>query len=93
MGKKRIEEMVTEKIFNSEGDSSFAKSVSSEKPIRSVVKAMSWRAIGSLDTLMISWFATGDLKTASSIASIDLFTKMILYFFHERVWNALKWGK
>ncbi|ANW95050.1 hypothetical protein AXE80_01505 [Wenyingzhuangia fucanilytica] len=85
--------MVTEKVFNSEGDSSYAKSVSSEKPIRSVVKAVSWRVIGSLDTLIISWVATQDIKTATSIASIDLFTKMILYFFHERVWNAIKWGK
>ncbi|GGF81102.1 DUF2061 domain-containing protein [Wenyingzhuangia marina] len=85
--------MVTEKIFNKDGDSSYATSVSSEKPIRSVVKAVSWRMIGSLDTLIISWIATGDVKTATSIASIDLFTKMILYFFHERIWNAIKWGK
>ncbi|MGY5354802.1 DUF2061 domain-containing protein [Wenyingzhuangia sp. IMCC45467] len=85
--------MVTEKVFNSEGDSSYAKSVSSEKPIRSVVKAISWRVIGSLDTLVISWIATDDITTATSIASIDLFTKMILYFFHERIWNAIKWGK
>ncbi|MDO3693545.1 DUF2061 domain-containing protein [Wenyingzhuangia sp. chi5] len=85
--------MVTEKIFNNDGDSSYTKSVSSEKPIRSVVKAVSWRMIGSLDTLIISWIATGDVKTATSIASIDLFTKMILYFFHERIWNAIKWGK
>lgn len=85
--------MVTEKIFNKKGESNYADSVSSEKPIRSVVKAVSWRVIGSLDTLIISWIATDDIKTATSIASIDLFTKMILYFFHERIWNAIKWGK
>lgn len=66
---------------------------SSEKPIRSVVKALSWRFIGTLDTLVISYILTGELGIATSIASIDFVTKMILYFFHERIWNLVKWGK
>lgn len=66
---------------------------SSEKPIRSVVKALSWRLIGTLDTLIVSYVFIGEIGIATSIASIDFVTKMILYFFHERIWNIVKWGK
>lgn len=65
----------------------------SEKPIRSIAKAFSWRVIGTLDTLIISYILTGKISLAASIASIDFVTKMILYFFHERLWNLIKWGK
>lgn len=60
---------------------------------RSVVKAFSWRTIGTLDTITISYFLTGEITTAISIGGIEIFTKMILYFFHERLWNAISWGK
>lgn len=65
----------------------------SEKPIRSIAKAFSWRVIGTLDTLLVSYILTGKISIAASIASIDFVTKMILYFFHERLWNLIKWGK
>jgi uncharacterized membrane protein len=72
---------------------SFEKDKTSEKPIRSIVKSLSWRIIGTLDTILISWLVTGALTVAFSIGAIELITKMVLYFFHERVWNAIKWGK
>ena len=72
---------------------SFEKDKTSEKPIRSIVKSLSWRIIGTLDTVLISWLVTGALTVAFSIGAIELITKMVLYFFHERVWNAIKWGK
>lgn len=65
----------------------------SEKPLRSIAKAFSWRVIGTLDTLLISYLLTGKISLAASIASIDFVTKMVLYFFHERIWNLIKWGK
>ena len=65
----------------------------SECPIRSVAKAISWRVIGTLDTLLISYVLTGEVAIAASIASIDFVTKMFLYFFHERLWNKINWGK
>lgn len=65
----------------------------SEKPIRSIVKALSWRVIGTLDTLLISYLFTGKINLALSIAAVDFLTKMVLYFFHERLWNMVKWGK
>ena len=60
---------------------------------RSVVTAITWRTLGTLDTIVISYFLTGEIKTAVSIGGIEIFTKMILYFFHERIWNLIKWGK
>lgn len=63
-----------------------------EKPYRSVVKTISWRTVGTLDTIIISYFITGNLVMAASIGSIEVITKMILYYFHERAWNRLKFG-
>ncbi|MCB9246675.1 MAG: DUF2061 domain-containing protein [Flavobacteriales bacterium] len=65
----------------------------SDKPVRSVVKAVSWRALGTLDTITISWIITGSFSLAYTIGSIELITKMILYVIHERIWNLTNWGK
>ncbi|MDP3357880.1 MAG: DUF2061 domain-containing protein [Lutibacter sp.] len=67
--------------------------IKSEKPIRSIVKAISWRVVGTVDTMIISWFITGELSMALSIGSIEVITKMILYYGHERIWNLIKWRK
>lgn len=66
---------------------------SEEKLKRSFAKTISWRVIGTLDTVLISWLITGTLVLAFSIGAIELITKMALYFFHERAWNNIKWGK
>ena len=73
--------------------SDFKTDLKSERPIRSIAKAFSWRIVGTLDTLIISYVLTGKIALAASIASIDFVTKMILYFFHERAWNLIGWGK
>ena len=65
----------------------------SEHPKRSVVKSLSWRVIGTLDTIVISWIITGALTLAFSIGMVELVTKMVLYFLHERMWNSIKWGR
>ncbi len=63
-----------------------------EKPYRSIVKTISWRALGTLDTIIISYFITGSLGMAASIGAIELVTKMFLYYFHERAWNKTNFG-
>jgi uncharacterized membrane protein len=63
-----------------------------EKPYRSVVKTISWRTVGTLDTIIISYFVTGNLVMAASIGTIELVTKMVLYYFHERAWNKSSFG-
>ena len=54
---------------------------------KSLLKTISWRVLASTDTLMIAWLLTGNLKTADSIMSLEIFTKMFLYYVHERFWT------
>lgn len=64
-----------------------------DKHYRSFVKAVSWRAIGTLDTILISWLITGRLTFAISIGAVELFTKMVLYYLHERLWERIAFGR
>lgn len=77
------------------------------KPWRAIAKAVSWRVVGTLDTLLLSWViitflgplvGMGDeashaenLQTASFIAITEVITKMVLYFLHERGWDKVTW--
>jgi uncharacterized membrane protein len=61
--------------------------------LRSLAKAVSWRAAGTLDTIAISFIITGRLKLALSIGGVELLTKTCLYYAHERVWNRVGFGK
>ena len=85
--------MIGQVLLKDKEKSTYKEDVVKEKPFRSVVKSISWRIIGTLDTILISWVITGKLDLAFSIGSVELVTKMVLYFFHERVWNSIKWGK
>jgi uncharacterized membrane protein len=58
-----------------------------------LVKALSWRATGTIDTFIIAFLVTGELGLASTIAVIEIATKISLYWLHERVWNKIMWGK
>ena len=60
---------------------------------RSAVKAITWRIVGTLDTFFIAWFITRELIVAGSIATLEVITKTVLYYFHERGWNLIKWGR
>jgi uncharacterized membrane protein len=64
-----------------------------EKSSRSIVKTISWRMLGTIDTIIISWIVVGNLNFAVTIGGIELFTKMILYYFHERAWNRSNFGR
>ena len=64
-----------------------------EKGYRSIIKAASWRIVGTLDTMLISFIITGSVKFAISIGGVEVFTKMFLYFLHERLWNKISFGK
>ena len=64
-----------------------------ERPWRSLAKAVSWRATGTLDTMVIAFLITGRLKWAMSIGAIELFTKFCLYYLHERIWNRIPLGR
>ena len=64
-----------------------------EQKKRSILKTLTWRITASLDTFVIAWIITGDLKMGSSIAGIEVVTKIFFYYFHERIWNKVTWGK
>jgi uncharacterized membrane protein len=57
-----------------------------EAHTRSILKAVSWRVTGSIDTFVISLLITGKIGLAGAIASVEVITKTALYYFHERVW-------
>jgi uncharacterized membrane protein len=59
---------------------------------RHIAKTVSWRVIGTIDTMVLGFFITGDLTMAVSIGGLEVFTKMILYFLHERIWYKIPFG-
>jgi uncharacterized membrane protein len=61
--------------------------------VRSLAKAVSWRVTGTIDTFIISWLITGQALIASGIAFTEIMTKIALFWFHERAWNKISWGK
>jgi uncharacterized membrane protein len=61
--------------------------------LRSLVKGISWRSIGTIDTIFLSFLVGGNLNQAFSIGGVELITKIVLYYLHERLWSYIKWGK
>lgn len=59
---------------------------------RSLAKTLTWRVTATFDTFLISLFITGSFAWASSIAGIEVATKMFLYYGHERLWSRFNWG-
>ena len=64
-----------------------------DKHYRSLVKAISWRVTGTVDTIVVSYFITGHIGTALKIGGLEVFTKIMLYYGHERVWEKLSFGR
>ena len=59
---------------------------------RTTTKTATWRTLASLDTMVLAWFFTGNIATAVSIGGLEGITKLILYFFHERIWSNIPFG-
>jgi uncharacterized membrane protein len=64
----------------------FKVSDRADKPVKSIMKAVSWRIVGTIDTMVISYIITGRVTVAVSIGGIEVFTKILLYYLHERFW-------
>lgn len=77
--------MVLDRIINRKIQDS-----KSANRVIAATKAVTWRIVGTVDTWIISYLLTGQASLAFSIASIEVFTKMVLYYFHERGWEAIK---
>jgi len=59
---------------------------------RHLFKTLSWRVIGTLDTIILSWIITGNVITGLKIGTFEVITKMILYYLHERTWYRINFG-
>jgi len=59
--------------------------MSSDK-LRHLLKTITWRIVGTLDTIILGYVITGNINTGLKIGGVELITKMVLYYLHERVW-------
>ena len=57
---------------------------------RHIAKALTWRIIGTIDTILLSWLISGNALTGLKIGAAEVVTKMILYYLHEQVWFKIK---
>jgi uncharacterized membrane protein len=59
---------------------------------RSVAKAFSWRILTTIATILIVYFVTKEWTISLTIGGLEVVVKLIIYYFHERIWNSIKWG-
>ncbi len=59
---------------------------------RHIAKTITWRILGTMDTMVLGWFITGNPMTGVKIGGLEVITKMILYFSHERIWFKVNYG-
>jgi adenylylsulfate kinase len=60
---------------------------------RSIMKAITWRVLASVATVLLVLAFTGRVEIALSVGFIEVIAKVAIYYGHERIWNVLKWGK
>lgn len=68
------------------------KFFSGHSRVRHILKTITWRFIGTIDTVILGWIITGKPEFGLSIGGFELVSKMILYYFHERAWYMSKFG-
>jgi uncharacterized membrane protein len=64
-----------------------------ESHIRSIAKAITWRAGGTIVTFAVAWILTQELELAAQIGVLDTAVKLGAFYVHERMWNRLDFGK
>lgn len=60
---------------------------------RHIAKTITWRIVGTIDTIILSWIISGSPTTGLKIGLAELITKMLLYYFHERAWFKINLSK
>ncbi len=63
-----------------------------QSPVISFIKAVSWRTVGTIDTMLLAWFYSGNPLTGLKIGAAEVFTKIALYYVHERIWHQVPIG-
>lgn len=72
------------------------KKIAKASPTRSIAKSVSWRIVASVTTFVIMYISTDgnvNVELIGLIVGADAIVKMIIYYFHERVWENIRWGK
>jgi uncharacterized membrane protein len=59
---------------------------------RHILKTITWRIVGTLDTMVLAWVITGNPMTGLKVGGAEVITKMVLYYLHERAWYRSKFG-
>jgi uncharacterized membrane protein len=59
---------------------------------RSILKSITWRLICIVVSVLTSFVLTGKWDIAIAIGTLYNAITMILYYFHERLWNRVNWG-
>lgn len=59
---------------------------------RHILKTITWRVVGTIDTILLGWLISGDPTIGLSVGGAELFTKMFLYYLHERTWYKIDFG-
>ena len=85
-------EVVTKMILYYLHERAWLKIEIIESHRRHLFKTVSWRFIGTLDTIILSWVISGDAMIGFKIGGLEMFTKMILYYIHERAWYRVNFG-
>jgi len=60
---------------------------------RSIIKAISWRVIATLITMILVFLFTGQLDITLGVGALDITSKLFFYYLHERAWNLIRWGR
>lgn len=64
-----------------------------ENKRRTIAKTFSWRITATIITMLVSWLIIGSIEPALKIGGIEFFAKMFIYYFHERAWLKIPFGK
>ena len=60
---------------------------------RSWAKSVAWRVLGVVLLGGISYGVTHDLSQVTLITLVFHGLRLILYYWHERLWERISWGK
>ena len=77
---------------STENQSAQTANIIVESRLRSVLKAVSWRVLATLTTMVIAYFVTGNVGDALKIGSVEVVVKLVIFYLHERTWAQLPLG-
>lgn len=60
--------------------------ISENSHILSLIKGLLYRIFGTICTILISFLFTGNIQISLGIGVVEVFSKVILYYFYERIW-------